>query len=135
MAFVDWSPDLSVGVASIDRQHQRFVELLNDFAAAVTAGRARESLLETLTELAEYARTHFAHEEDLLGKTGYPGYSTHRAINQSFATEVEAMLADFRSGKWLSTTTLLNRLKDWLINHIRKVDQQYSAHLQTQKAA
>jgi len=135
MAYVDWTPDLSVGVETIDKQHQRWIELLNDFAAAVTSGHARDRLFDTLTEVVEYARTHFAYEEDVLETSGYPGFSAHRAIHQKFAAEAEAMLADLKAGKWLSTTTVLSKQKDWLINHIRKVDQQYAPHLRARKAA
>lgn len=135
MAFVNWTPELSVGIVTIDRQHQRFIDLLNAFAGAVTAGHARALMIETLTEVTEYARTHFAYEEDLLETTGHPGYAAHRAVHARFAAEADAMLADLKAGNWVSTTQVLTRLRDWLVDHIRETDQQYAEHLLRRRAA
>ncbi|GAK48844.1 hemerythrin HHE cation binding region [Candidatus Moduliflexus flocculans] len=59
---------------------------------------------------------------------GYPGYPGHKKLHDEFVKQVNDLQKDFDEGKTLPVKTS-QFLRDWLTNHILKVDQQYSAFL------
>ena len=65
-AFVNWSDEMSVGVATMDSQHQRFFQLINQLYAAMKSGKGSGVLGTILAELAQYTEYHFSAEERLL---------------------------------------------------------------------
>lgn len=44
MALIEWNGNLSLGMGSIDRQHQGLVELINELNAAMPEEKGRDAL-------------------------------------------------------------------------------------------
>jgi len=76
--------------------------------------------------LAEYVETHFASEEAVMERTGFPDLEAHRAAHEALRNEVRVMVA--RQG-WTLTSELLNYLTTWLTTHLDTYDQALAAHL------
>ena len=83
MALIQWSPQLSVGVAEMDRQHQHLVGLINRLHDAMVRGEGAEILGPVLDEVVRYTHTHFAAEERLLAARKYPHLADHKALARS----------------------------------------------------
>ena len=128
MAFFIWNESYSVKIARMDEQHKKLFSLLDELGTAMLAGTVRETFGKILRGLAEYAKTHFAQEELLLKQYGYPGYNWHKKLHEEFINQVESFQKEFDSGVALPIKVSVY-LRDWLSNHILKVDQQYSAFL------
>ena len=128
MAFFIWNESYSVKIARMDEQHKKLFSLLDELGTAMLAGTVRETFGKILRGLAEYAKTHFAQEELLLKQYGYPGYNGHKKLHEEFINQVERFQKEFDSGVALPIKVSVY-LRDWLSNHILKVDQQYSAFL------
>jgi hemerythrin len=126
-----WTEDLTVGIPTIDAQHHRWLDMINDLHEAMRAGAGKERIDSILAEMVAYTRTHFATEEKLLSTHKYPEYAQHKALHDAFVLKVQDMLARQSSGKSGLTLEVMSTLKDWLINHIQKVDVKYVAHLQS----
>ena len=112
----------------MDTQHKKLFSLLDELANAMLTGTVRESFGKILSGLAEYAKTHFAQEELLMSQHGYPGYNGHKKLHDEFIKQVDNLQKEFDSGMVLPIKTSIF-LRDWLSNHILKVDQQYSVFL------
>jgi len=83
---------------------------------------------EALRELYEYARTHFSAEEALLEQTKYPGLYRHRSQHQAFIDKSEELKQSLQTAPNTTPVDMAEYLKNWLVRHIKMVDQQYSAH-------
>jgi hemerythrin len=130
MPLMAWNERLSVGIASIDKQHQKLVGLLNDFYDAVQGGHGKESLSKLLAALIDYTKVHFANEEEFFAKTGYPEAAAHKKAHDDLAHQVIEIQKKYTRGAnaTLSVETL-NFLKNWLLTHIQGADKKYAPHL------
>lgn len=130
MSLMAWNDRLSVGIASIDKEHQKLVGLLNEFYVAVQAGHGKESLAKVLAALIDYTKVHVANEEQLFAKTGYPEAAAHKKAHDDLTQQVVEIQKKIREGgnTMLSIETL-NFLKNWLLTHIQGTDKKYSSYL------
>lgn len=130
---LDWTDDLRVGVPAIDAQHREIFRRLRDFREAHAEGRGAEEIEPVLTFLADYVIEHFADEERLMKERGYAARGRHRVEHRAFRAVLEGFVACYRSS---GASTLLglqieHRCVDWLINHIRKTDQELAKFLKS----
>jgi hemerythrin len=116
-------------LGKIDSEHQRLIELINELHAAMAAGQGRPVLEKILNGVAAYTFTHFANEEDLMRKHGYPGYEAHKAEHDKLVAQVRELQADARTSKLGLSLDVMHFLKQWLMKHIAVVDKKYTAHL------
>ena len=129
MELFTWNDAYSVKVELCDAQHKKLFEIINRLADAMRMGKGKEVVSRTLAELLQYTRTHFQQEEALLRKAQYPQLASHEEMHRKFVAEVEALSQQMRDGRGANAVAVLQLLRDWLTNHIQKVDKQYSAHL------
>ncbi|MGE0080876.1 MAG: bacteriohemerythrin [Thiohalomonadaceae bacterium] len=126
---ITWSDEFSVDIQEIDEQHKKLVGLINALYVAL-ASKDQVTKVETvLDELVDYTRTHFAVEECLLRLFEYEGYEEHKAIHDKIVERVLRFQAQFKAGEQKVGMELLYFLKDWLMDHINKVDKRYAPHL------
>jgi hemerythrin len=124
-----WNDSYSVKVALCDAQHKRLFAIINELADAMRMGKGQDVVSTTVKELLDYTRSHFNAEEGLLKKTNYPQLGPHQELHRKFVAEVETLEKQTREGKLADPVRMLAMLRDWLVNHIQKTDQQYSGHL------
>jgi len=115
-----WSERYSVGISRIDEQHQRLIDLINDLHGAMLEKQEEPELSKILDGLAAYAVSHFATEETLMKKFGYP---------DRLMAQVRLLLEKSRTNKAELTQEVMTFLQRWLIGHIVNVDKRYTAHL------
>ncbi len=78
MPLIQWSDNLSVGIASIDEQHKKLLNMINVLSDALANGQANEVLVQIFDGLAVYTVKHFAYEEELFSKYGYEESEAHK---------------------------------------------------------
>ena len=124
--FIKWDKgEYSVGVESIDRQHQRLFELVNALFAGVKAMN-QEVISSVLQELVQYTVNHFAYEERLFKEHGYPNEDAHVEQHRRLVGQVAAFAKEFSNGESMVDFRLLNFLRNWLKGHIQVEDMQYT---------
>ncbi|MEW6711319.1 MAG: bacteriohemerythrin [Candidatus Riflebacteria bacterium] len=126
---IKWNEDLLTGVSDIDQQHRQLVRLVNDLHHALREGRTQESMRSILDELVDYTKTHFSFEEQKMARCGYPDIEAHKKLHQSLVKQVLDIYKSFESGRNCIGIETFNFLKDWLTNHIMKVDKKYSPYM------
>jgi hemerythrin len=131
MSYIDWRPEFSVGIPSIDQQHQKLVKMLNDLYNAMQAGQGQAALGNTLIGLAQYCGTHFANEERLMREHNYPDFAAHKDIHEKMTAKVNALLQDVKAGKVQTSVPVATFLKDWLTKHIQQTDMKYAPFLKS----
>ncbi len=124
-----WSESLSVGIDSIDTQHKKLVDLINELYVHMNSGSAKESIGKTLGQLIDYTGSHFKTEENLFAKNNYPEQAGHKEMHSKLVEQVVHFQEQFNNGEKDVSLELMEFLKDWLIKHIKKTDMQYSSFL------
>jgi len=130
MPLMEWSNAMSVGIASIDREHQQLVAMLNELYDGVQSGKGKETLAKILDGLILYTRVHFTNEESYFEKTGYADQVQHKAEHAALIEQVHAVQLKFETEPTATLSIeVMSFLKNWLIEHIQGSDKSYSAHL------
>jgi hemerythrin len=130
MALLDWKNEYSVDIQSIDKQHKKLFDMINQLHDAMKSGVGAKFVPVILNSLVSYTRDHFADEEKLMRQAAYPAYTTHKAEHDKLTSEVVKLVQDMEAGRCTMSMQLLEFLRDWLQKHILSTDKQYSSQLQ-----
>ena len=130
MTLMIWTEEMSVGVKELDDDHKQLIGMLNVAQETLSSARSREALEEVLDRLVEVTKVHFAHEETLFDRTGFPGAEAHRREHDLMLAAALQWQAHFKSGcpPFLSEEDL-GGFESWLDNHIEGADLLYGPHL------
>ena len=131
MAFFNWENRFSVGIAEIDTQHQKLVQMLNELYDAMKAGKGNDAVGKILGGMIQYTASHFATEEGYMKLHGYPDFATHKRKHDSLTQQVLDLQKQFNAGQAALSLKVGAFLKDWLVNHISGTDMLYSPYLRT----
>jgi len=129
MAMFTWSPEYSVGNGLIDAEHQKLFDLADRLHSAMCRGGGQTVLRGLFNELAQYTRTHFAHEEELMARYDYPRLETHAEIHRQLIARLAKLESDLGAGKLTVTMETMQFLRDWLEHHIGKTDRLLAQHV------
>jgi len=135
MNLIDWSDEFSVGIASIDEQHKKLVNMINALHAALMRGEAATVLAKIFAGLLVYTDKHFKYEESLLEEHSWPGGFEHRTMHENLLSQVLELKTKFDAGNTMAGIQVMKFLKDWLTNHILKCDKSYSEYLRSKGVA
>ena len=125
----DWSEQYSVKVTSLDGQHQRLFSTADRLQQALGTGNANSVVDDVLKQLVQYTITHFAAEETLLRKNGYPELAAHLSEHQALRVKLELFQKQYAAGDRKIPGKLMMFLIHWLKGHILKTDRRYSDFL------
>jgi len=129
MPIVVWNDSYSVSVRQCDEQHKTLFAIINELFDAMRVGKGRDAVGPTVDKLAGYTVTHFRAEEQLMRSAKYPDLVAHLALHKKFEDEVGKLKKDTDLNNSANSIAVLEFLKNWLSDHIMKVDRQYGRHL------
>ncbi len=133
MEFFKWKDSFSVGINELDRQHQSFLEGLNDcFSKASDNKQARvdASLIERLKA---YATEHFRFEEALMRKLEYKDLQHQKGQHEFFVSQIAELEKAHSAGSGTSIQSVLSFLRDWFLEHILSEDKKFAAYVASAK--
>jgi hemerythrin len=122
-----WNPCFVTGLAEIDNQHHKLVNVINRFGDLIMGqdGAPIEAIEQVFEELAQYAQYHFAEEEALMEAqnldTRY--LAQHKHSHASFFEEVQHLHGGITVHNRDSARSLMQFLTHWLAYHILGTDQ------------
>ena len=126
MPFMEWSKDLELGLEEIDRQHRWLVEATNALHDEMRKGAPEKERLDLLINgLLIYARNHFATEERLFERYGYPQTEAHQKEHVNFTVAAKEWKQRHDAGEALGKE-VLGFLRHWLLYHILRSDKAYA---------
>lgn len=127
-SILHWQAAYDTGVEEIDLQHRYFLALINRLTAELAASgdaRYRQGLLN---ELAKYAAFHFASEENLMVKLGYPDRERHRMLHIELIDKLSSRM------NAITYEPLLEFLVGWFIQHTTTEDRHIGEHLRRRQS-
>lgn len=117
-----WQPSFSVGNEVIDRQHRRLFALGNELLDAIMRKLSKADIELMMDELVSDIEKHFATEEEIMTKAGYPLSETHQEIHADLLSRVKSLRDRFQKGQ-LAAQDLIGFITYDVINqHIIKED-------------
>ncbi|MFQ2284696.1 bacteriohemerythrin [Aeromonas dhakensis] len=124
-----WNEAFMVQVPSMDNQHLGLFEAMNRLYQAVIDKSPAQLRKQRLDELLKLATRHFADEERVMEQAGYPELRRHKEEHARLLAELDTLMQRNGPDDEEFNMELLVFLKNWLLNHISKVDKQYSGSL------
>jgi hemerythrin-like metal-binding protein len=131
----EWNNAFSVGIASVDAQHQNLFAIAGELHHAMSTGQGKAAMGKVLDRLIQYTSAHFAHEERLMRLADYPGLKSHREEHEALTGKVLELQREFAAGKTSISVQVLQFLRTWLQQHIQHSDQEYAPYLKQAKVA
>ena len=133
---IEWAPEFSTGIQTIDDQHRVLISMLNDVNAKFNDHSPSHQFEAIVRGLLNYANYHFSTEERYATESGYLIEETeeaarHLAQHQAFSKELASIKTRTAIGQRISKAELLYFLTDWLLNHILHTDKKLGAFLNT----
>jgi hemerythrin len=122
---LEWTKDLSVGVAEIDSQHRELFARTNDLLDAMKRGKAREDVGGLLSFLEDYTVMHFGLEERYMAEYKYPDLVSHKQRHSKFIEKIRIEKRNLEAeGATVDIAVRISiLLTQWWIDHIRNVDR------------
>lgn len=123
---------LEIGHNLIDSQHKDLVLIFNKLYHSFKLGRDRAENVEILLELASHTVKHFATEEELMLRYGYPYTQPHKAEHDRLVEELINIKVNLEKKLVVFSFELLQYIKNWLTKHILTADMELGVFLQLQ---
>jgi len=122
---IEWTPNLSVGVSSIDLQHQKLFDMANQLFEAGKNNKTKEFISEMLGFLDDYTKKHFKDEETYMLSINYPGYDAQKKMHAEFISSLAKLKKEYEEsgGNILVILNANQMVVDWLLKHISVEDK------------
>jgi hemerythrin-like metal-binding protein len=126
---LEWTPQYSVQVETIDREHQIWFDLVNGLHQAMLVGKGSEILATLLAQMTQYTVYHFAHEEELMAASGYPEMQDHVQQHNELRETTMRFVERFERGEIAMTIELTLFLSQWIRQHTMTIDRRLGEYL------
>ncbi len=120
---VVWTSDLNTGIETIDLQHRKIVDYINQLEVAIEQ-KDSAAVGQVLDSVAGYCRSHFPFEESLQVKVGYKHAKSHKAVHDLFVKRLAKYRDRHNAGEDVSRQ-FLDMLSTWLVLHIKREDKDF----------
>ncbi len=126
MAMVKWGRELSVGVPSLDQQHEKILFLLNILQEGLMSGKGKIELGGVLNQLVTATASHIRYEEGLLARAGYGDGPAHHDEHAELMRQYCGISRQYETiGPSVLSLPVMGFLKNSLMTHIRGSDAGY----------
>ena len=122
MSLLEWKPEYSVGVASMDDEHREMIGLINDVYVKLGATTDAATIEECLEEIFTTISMHFALEERMMRDSGYEEYEDHKDDHEELLDEIRELMDEFVADADKGASLLEERLSAWFGRHFSSFD-------------
>jgi hemerythrin len=121
---IEWDDSYRIDDDEINHQHQTLFRYVNDFLSATSSAEMTLCVIH----LFKYTRQHFAYEEELMRKVGFPHYEQHLRMHDRLVSRLGA-LGDSIVQSTMDRAELEVFISDWALGHIPNADAQLARYL------
>ena len=125
------------GIESIDKEHARLFEIANRAYELLTnqfMADKYDQIVAIMTELRDYTKTHFAHEEEFMESIHYQHIWSERHQHMTFIKKLDEVdLEQVDHGQQEYITEVLDFLAKWLQGHIKGADKRIGEAVKQQE--
>ncbi len=123
---VELTPSFLLEYEALDQDHRRLADIVNQVVKAIDDDEA-EKCEDLVIDLVESAITHFAKEEALLVKIGYPNVKKHKDHHRSLSTKMDHIVefAKMAGQNQLARDSLRKELVFFLMDDVITTDMDF----------
>ena len=129
---MDWDPAFSVDIAEIDACQKKMFDLFNELVELKNAQADAKDCINLISGLNEFSRLYFGKEERYLKKKGYPDFGKHGRAHRQFTKRFISLRRELTEDIANLSDEIISELRDWYVDHIRQMDQEYVPFVRTQ---
>lgn len=116
--FFKWRDDYTIGSKLLDSEHKILFSLALK-ALSYNDLNMKTHLKQTISELYDFMKTHFAHEEEFMRKINYPELHNHILLHGNIIRQINDFIKTLPSLKMIDFERKLIEYMDiWIVNHI-----------------
>ena len=119
---LQWKKEFSVGVPSIDHEHQELIELINELYTELESGQSDTTVTDFLGEIYAQISAHFALEEMMMREHRYDQYDEHKIDHERLLDDIRDMIDDYQDQRSVDDRDLSSRLDSWFSGHFKTHD-------------
>lgn len=121
---IEWSDRYDIGDVQLNHQHRHLFVIANQ----VLRASSHAELLECVGHLFQYIEHHFAYEEMMMRKAGFPDYEAHVRSHQALTSRLQK-LSQRAPADAAFKAELEQLVTDWSLIHIPKEDAKLAEYL------
>jgi len=122
MAQIEWRQEFSIGIASVDQEHESLVAQINQLYEQLGLPLDTVTIEAFLDNLEADISAHFALEELLMQEADFAEYADHKQDHERLLDQIHDMKFHFAEDPDTGRELLVNSLSDWFSNHFRTLD-------------
>ena len=123
---VELTPSFLLEYEALDQDHRRLADIVNQIVKAIDDDEA-EKCDDLVIEFVKSAKSHFANEEALLVKIGYPNVRKHQDHHRSLNTKMDHMMefAKMAGENQMARDSLRKELVFFLMDDVITTDMDF----------
>lgn len=128
---VKLTPSFLLDYETLDRDHQRLADMVNLIVAAID-GDEGEKCEDLVKDFVKSAKSHFAKEEKLLTKVGFPNVKKHHDHHKSLNFQMDHLIefAKMAGENQMARDSLRKELVFFLMDDIITADMDFKSFIE-----
>ena len=122
-------PPATLDSASIDKEHQVQIGMLDALCSLIEDNESQPKIQEMLNQLISYSEIHFMSEQLLMRNYGYPDYDDHVHDHEAMIEHLNQIKDSYTSGQKKIALDIASEIKNFLLGHINSRDQAFTDYL------
>lgn len=122
MSLIEWRKEFSVGVPSVDHEHQELVEFINSLHEAMQGKASYEDIVRALGDIYAQISAHFALEERIMREARYAEFAAHKQDHEVLLDELLDIIDAVEEDGSYDQQQLSQGLDRWFSDHFRTHD-------------
>ena len=129
MSLLQWKPEYSVGVQSMDDEHREMIDLINATYEKLDSDADADQVEEYLGEILSTISMHFALEERIMQNAGYGEFQAHKDDHEVLLDRLRDLMDDYYDDPASGARRLEQSLSDWFADHFSTFDARLHGEL------
>lgn len=122
MTLLNWKPEYSVGVESVDFEHREMIDLINAIYDAIEDKKNPQSIEHFLGEVHTTISAHFALEERVMRNANYDEFEAHKEDHEELLDEIRDLMDRYFDAPDQGLQLLQKNLSGWFAGHFSTFD-------------
>ena len=129
MSLLQWKPEYSVGIESMDDEHRDMINLINTTYEKLEKNSDTQQIENCLGEILSTISAHFALEERMMRRSRYGEYQAHKDDHEKLLDQIRDLMDGFFDDPATGGKRLEERLSSWFAAHFSSFDARLHGQL------
>lgn len=122
MKLLQWKPEYSVGVESVDDEHRDMIAMINTVYQQLGQDPDIDRIESFLGDIFSAISGHFALEERIMRDAGYAEYEAHKDDHEDLLDQIRDLMDDYADDPVTGERKLQQGLSNWFAQHFSTFD-------------